>query len=93
MSKCNQYVSQAWNEIFPNLSGKYPNIPNDYTRALKELEFDDWEKLQNWMYVRWRQRAFSAGVPKDELDIHSETDQRMNMSNLVTKNFYAKPIF
>jgi hypothetical protein len=89
MSKNNHHVLSAWNEIFPILKNKYPNIPNDYTGALKALDFKDWELLQNWMYVRWRQIAFNAGVPINELDVHSETDRRMKMSELIQN--YSHP--
>jgi hypothetical protein len=89
MSKNNHHVLSAWNEIFPILKNKYPNIPNSYSDALSHLDFKDWELLQNWMYVRWRQIAFNAGVPMDELDVHSETDRRMKMSELIQN--YSHP--
>jgi hypothetical protein len=45
------------------------------------------------MYVRWRQIAFNAGVPMDELDVHSETDRRMKMSELIQNYSHPFPKF
>lgn len=97
----NSCVQEAWKELREksNLLRYYPYISEDYVLGLKKLEQDDYFKVLNFVYVRWRQIFMQKdGFHREKkleivLDKNCRTQERLKFREKIDNFGYDIPDF